>query len=200
MPASKSIGQITKCEDAAFVDFLRQCLVWEPEKRLSPEAALKHRWITRASSAASRLDNGSVSTKSSTEGNQTKLQAYYATHTKPKAEKAVLNQTAKNETQKTVNITIGQDGQLQMSPANSNAKGKEGHTQDKLFQLKEKLKLVTTKQNTTTIKYSTNPAKHAEAQSKDKKKGLLLHVFSKKNTAAKLTTKPKQRFKQSNIF
>ncbi len=34
-----------KCPDSDFVDFLQRCLVWDPEERITPEAALDHPWI-----------------------------------------------------------------------------------------------------------------------------------------------------------
>ena len=42
--------------DVLFLDFLAKCLQWDPEKRLTPEQALKHPWILaeRASDAPSR--------------------------------------------------------------------------------------------------------------------------------------------------
>lgn len=30
-----------------FIDFIKMILVWEPEKRLTPEDALRHPWITK---------------------------------------------------------------------------------------------------------------------------------------------------------
>ncbi len=30
-----------------FIDFIKKILVWEPEKRLTPEDALRHPWITK---------------------------------------------------------------------------------------------------------------------------------------------------------
>lgn len=34
-----------KCFDTNFVDFLQRCFIWEPEKRITPKDALKHKWI-----------------------------------------------------------------------------------------------------------------------------------------------------------
>ena len=33
------------------MDFVRQCLTWEPDKRLTPEAALWHPWICKGNNA-----------------------------------------------------------------------------------------------------------------------------------------------------
>lgn len=34
-----------------FYDFISKMLVWEPEKRLTPEEALRHPWITKGLSS-----------------------------------------------------------------------------------------------------------------------------------------------------
>jgi len=44
-PGSKTLGQVLECNNEVFIDFLKQCFVWEPEKRLTPKEALKHDWI-----------------------------------------------------------------------------------------------------------------------------------------------------------
>lgn len=46
-PGSKSIETISNARrrDAAFVDFLSQCLCWEPARRLTPTQALSHPWL-----------------------------------------------------------------------------------------------------------------------------------------------------------
>lgn len=33
------------CQSDTFVDFIKQCLEWNPEKRISPFDALMHDWI-----------------------------------------------------------------------------------------------------------------------------------------------------------
>lgn len=35
------------CEDTLFVDFIRRCLEWDPNTRLTPSAALRHPWLRR---------------------------------------------------------------------------------------------------------------------------------------------------------
>ncbi|CCJ28486.1 unnamed protein product [Pneumocystis jirovecii] len=46
-PSSKTLSQAVKCNDIVFLDFLSQCLLWNPEDRLTPEKALKHKFITK---------------------------------------------------------------------------------------------------------------------------------------------------------
>ena len=46
-PNKKSIENLLKNSDEDFVDFVKKCLVWEVEKRLTPLMALKHKWIIK---------------------------------------------------------------------------------------------------------------------------------------------------------
>ncbi|KAF3933451.1 hypothetical protein ABW19_dt0208795 [Dactylella cylindrospora] len=45
-PSSKTLQQAIKCDDEAFLDFLAKCLRWDPDKRLKPEEAILHEFIT----------------------------------------------------------------------------------------------------------------------------------------------------------
>ena len=45
-PGSKTLAQVLKCDDDLFVDFISKCLVWDPERRLKPQSALRHPYIT----------------------------------------------------------------------------------------------------------------------------------------------------------
>ncbi|KAM0743523.1 hypothetical protein ACQRIT_001782 [Beauveria bassiana] len=45
-PSSKTLQQALKCDDEAFVDFLARCLRWDPDRRLKPEDAVCHEFIT----------------------------------------------------------------------------------------------------------------------------------------------------------
>ncbi|OMJ73935.1 hypothetical protein SteCoe_27279 [Stentor coeruleus] len=42
----KGIEEILACDNGNFVDFIRRCLEWVPEKRLKPLEGLEHPWIT----------------------------------------------------------------------------------------------------------------------------------------------------------
>lgn len=48
-PSSKTLSQSLKCEDEAFLDFIAQCLRWDPERRLRPDQAVSHPFITNES-------------------------------------------------------------------------------------------------------------------------------------------------------
>jgi dual specificity tyrosine-phosphorylation-regulated kinase 2/3/4 len=45
-PSSKTLQQALKCDDEAFIDFLAKCLRWDPDRRLKPEEAIRHEFIT----------------------------------------------------------------------------------------------------------------------------------------------------------
>ncbi|CAD8141143.1 unnamed protein product [Paramecium octaurelia] len=45
IPGSKTLQEVLKCNDHNFIDFLKQCLVWNPKNRISPIDALMHVWI-----------------------------------------------------------------------------------------------------------------------------------------------------------
>lgn len=59
-PASKELGAFLRAsnanamdpEGASFVDFVRQCLQWDPEKRWNPAQAMLHPWMGGSSSGA----------------------------------------------------------------------------------------------------------------------------------------------------
>lgn len=44
-PGTRSLAQALKCNEELFIDFLGKCLVWDPERRIKPEGAMKHPFI-----------------------------------------------------------------------------------------------------------------------------------------------------------
>lgn len=44
-PSTKSLTNTIATNDASFLDFLRKCLIWNPNERMSAEQGLKHPWI-----------------------------------------------------------------------------------------------------------------------------------------------------------
>lgn len=47
-PGSKELKRALKgCDDPLFLDFIRKCLEWDPELRLTPSKALRHAWLRR---------------------------------------------------------------------------------------------------------------------------------------------------------
>ncbi|KZT20255.1 hypothetical protein NEOLEDRAFT_881230 [Neolentinus lepideus HHB14362 ss-1] len=45
-PGTKTLAQVLRCDDELFVDFIAKCLVWDPEKRMKPQAASRHPFVT----------------------------------------------------------------------------------------------------------------------------------------------------------
>ncbi|KKY31918.1 putative dual specificity protein kinase pom1 [Diaporthe ampelina] len=45
-PSSKTLQQVLKCDDEAFLDFLARCLRWDPDRRMKPDEAIRHEFIT----------------------------------------------------------------------------------------------------------------------------------------------------------
>ncbi|KAI1002830.1 DYRK-family kinase [Podosphaera aphanis] len=60
-PSSKTLQQVLKCDDEAFLSFLSKCLKWDPERRMKPDDAIRHEFITGQkpllTSGASRLSS-----------------------------------------------------------------------------------------------------------------------------------------------
>lgn len=47
-PESKDLSKTLKgCDDPLFMNFITQCLEWDPEQRLTPATALRHNWLRR---------------------------------------------------------------------------------------------------------------------------------------------------------
>jgi dual specificity tyrosine-phosphorylation-regulated kinase 2/3/4 len=44
-PLTKTLKGVLKCSDENFLDFLDQCLDWDPVNRMTPLEALQHQWI-----------------------------------------------------------------------------------------------------------------------------------------------------------
>ncbi|KAL9100863.1 MAG: hypothetical protein Q9163_003807 [Psora crenata] len=65
-PSSKSLQQALKCEDEAFLDFITRCLRWDPDRRLKPEEAINHEFVTgRSTKAAGRARTAPSNTSAS---------------------------------------------------------------------------------------------------------------------------------------
>ena len=44
-PSSKTLAQMVKSDDAEFLDFLAKCLIYDPDRRIKAQAALRHPFI-----------------------------------------------------------------------------------------------------------------------------------------------------------
>ncbi|KAL8747568.1 MAG: hypothetical protein Q9190_000552 [Brigantiaea leucoxantha] len=51
-PSSKTLQQALKCEDEAFLDFITRCLRWDPDRRLKPDEATRHEFISGVKAVA----------------------------------------------------------------------------------------------------------------------------------------------------
>ncbi|KAF9144848.1 hypothetical protein BGX30_011204 [Mortierella sp. GBA39] len=75
-PGSKTLGQVLKCADVLFLDFISKCLIWDPEKRMKPREGLQHEWISdvkslsRAQFSPPLSDNSASRRKNSAYGGQ----------------------------------------------------------------------------------------------------------------------------------
>lgn len=45
VPNSQPLEQVLMCQSESFLDFIKQCLDWNPETRITPLDALMHEWI-----------------------------------------------------------------------------------------------------------------------------------------------------------
>lgn len=60
-PGSRSWNSALKnMGDELFIDFLKRCLDWDPETRMTPQQALKHQWLRRRLPILPRRDENGV--------------------------------------------------------------------------------------------------------------------------------------------
>ncbi|KAI8613224.1 kinase-like domain-containing protein [Chytriomyces sp. MP71] len=45
-PATKSLSHILRTTDVLFLDFIERCLEWDPERRMKPDEAMRHEWLS----------------------------------------------------------------------------------------------------------------------------------------------------------
>lgn len=48
IPGSRTVQDVLRCPDSSFADFVKRCLVWSPERRMTPDAAKLHPWLSAA--------------------------------------------------------------------------------------------------------------------------------------------------------
>jgi dual specificity tyrosine-phosphorylation-regulated kinase 2/3/4 len=53
-PGTRELGHALKCSDQAFVSFLRDCLAWDPEDRMTADQALAHEFVADAGGSRTR--------------------------------------------------------------------------------------------------------------------------------------------------
>ena len=70
-PGTKTLTQVLRCNDEEFVDFVSKCLVWDPERRIKPQAAMRHPFVIAG--RRQKLPNSSAkTTPSSLSGSRSK--------------------------------------------------------------------------------------------------------------------------------
>ena len=78
-PSSKTLHQVLKCDDEAFLDFITRCLRWDPDKRLKPEEGVRHEFITGIKPTITR--NLRSLPSSTTSVNASPIKRYHSVHT-----------------------------------------------------------------------------------------------------------------------
>jgi len=58
-PSTKTLSQKIKCNDKGFLSLIMRCFEWDPERRITPEEALKHEWILENQSVENSTKNSS---------------------------------------------------------------------------------------------------------------------------------------------
>lgn len=53
-PGTKTLAQVLRCDDELFVDFVAKCLIWDPDRRMKPQPALKHPFLTQSRTRSSK--------------------------------------------------------------------------------------------------------------------------------------------------
>lgn len=62
-PSSKTLTQALKCDDETFIDFVSQCLRWDPERRMKADEALQHEFVTGSKKNSRRQTTAPSSAK-----------------------------------------------------------------------------------------------------------------------------------------
>ena len=66
MPRTRPLTKAVQCKDPVFLDFLAQCLTWDPNERITPKEAAHHPFIIGMDSGESRKSGGDLATATTT--------------------------------------------------------------------------------------------------------------------------------------
>lgn len=160
-PKNKLFAQALKCNDPDFIDFIKQCFIWDPAKRIKPDKALQHNWILKGLTEITNAQKPKINSTISLENN---------------IEFNPDERKGKNEINKSLLSAVKDNvlmGTCRQQPNNILSTPLKKQDADKVVILKEKLNAAASKQ--------TNNA-NARA---DKKKNLLLHVLARQTYLAK---------------
>jgi dual specificity tyrosine-phosphorylation-regulated kinase 2/3/4 len=124
-PGTRTLGSSLNCDDQDFVDFITKCLEWDPEKRITPEDALKHPWILKERSSVVESKKGRIKLKTEVKN--------------PLLNKSLVNTVT--TIQSIANITMGSTITPKARNIGLTDTKKHKHIKDKLFQFYNKLKM-----------------------------------------------------------
>lgn len=183
----KTLEDVIKRSEGSFIDFLKKCFVWDPEERMTPEEALRHPWIIRATCRKEGSGIGkSVDTKRTS---LMKTQPYFSSH-KSAEKKHIIAKERFNNTTKFKREDI-QNGNPPVKKEDKKV----------LIKFKERLKTFTTKQTISMKQEEKVDSKETKNSTKVTNSGLMIQKYNK-NTKVKqnILNQSKPKLKQSNIF
>ena len=61
----KTLEKVTTSNDPLFLNFIKSCLTWEPNNRMTPMQAIRHEWISRNKSKISTTRREHVASEDS---------------------------------------------------------------------------------------------------------------------------------------
>ena len=79
-PSSRTLQQTLKCEDEAFLDFVGRCLRWDPDRRLKPDEAISHEFITGVKSTGRNIRSAQPSAATNN-SSSSPIKRYHSVHT-----------------------------------------------------------------------------------------------------------------------
>lgn len=79
-PSSRTLQQTLKCDDEAFLDFVGRCLRWDPDRRLKPDEAISHEFITGIKSTGRNVRSAQPSAVTSN-SSSSPIKRYNSVHT-----------------------------------------------------------------------------------------------------------------------
>ncbi|KAG0053988.1 hypothetical protein BGZ83_012157 [Gryganskiella cystojenkinii] len=109
-PNSKTLGQILKCVDVLFLDFISKCLIWDPEKRMKPFEGLQHEWISDVKAPARTLFNPTTGAADTGSGSRRKSSLFAGQQTG-----YPTRQKSKNEASDESKLTSSKSGRAPIS-------------------------------------------------------------------------------------
>ncbi|KAF9932546.1 hypothetical protein BGZ67_004694 [Mortierella alpina] len=95
-PGSKNLSHALKCNDVLFLDFISNCLIWDPEKRMKPWEGLQHEWISDVKAPTKPVYSPSPSDTSSGSRRKSSL---FSGHSSRKSKSEVDERMALNSSQ-----------------------------------------------------------------------------------------------------